>query len=248
VTNIHRKQPRVRLFEIGRSFHADPAVAAGDWSVKGIAQPLKIAGLAYGPMAEEQWGQPSRAVDFFDVKADLEALALPQRLSTKAMEVPHPAFHPGRSAGVYLADQCIGVLGELHPAMAQKLEINPAPVLFEIDLLPLQALAFPVVSEVSKFPAASRDLAILLPLATPAGAILDRLNGLKSQLKQGLWIQNIKCFDEYRGKGLAENEKSLAFRFILQSPETTLQDSEVDALMNDILHKLQSEFGARLRS
>jgi len=247
-TNVSRKQSRVRLFEIGRSFHDAPAVGAGDWTVKGIDQPLKLAGLAFGPAVDDQWGQSSRLVDFFDVKADIEALFAPLAISTKVPDCPHIALHPGRSAQVLLGQDVVGVVGELHPRLVQEMELPSPPVVFELLLEPILGLPMPRVSEVSKFPPVSRDLAVLVDVATPAGAMMARLNKLKNQLKQGSWITNIKCFDEYRGKGLSEKEKSLAFRFILQSPDATLQDSEVDALMAEILKTLQTEFSARLRS
>lgn len=247
-TNVSRRQSRVRLFEIGRSFHDAPAVGAGDWTVKGIDQPLKLAGLAFGPAVDDQWGQSSRLVDFFDVKADIEALFAPLAISTKVPDRPHIALHPGRSAQVLLWQDVVGVVGELHPRLVQEMELPSPPVVFELLLEPILGLPMPRVSEVSKFPPVSRDLAVLVDVATPAGAMMARLNKLKNQLKQGSWITNIKCFDEYRGKGLSEKEKSLAFRFILQSPDATLQDNEVDALMAEILKTLQTEFSARLRS
>ena len=248
LTNLSRQQSRVRIFEIGRIFLRQDSLAASDWTVKGIHQPVMLAGLAYGGVTEEQWGQAHRLVDFFDVKADLQALVAPLALRTRAISSAHPALHPGRSAEVLLGNNVIGVMGELHPALAQKVEITQAPIVFELMAEPLQKLESTRVSDVSRFPPVTRDLAVVMPASTPAGAVLDRLFSLKTQLKQGVLIQNIKCFDEYKGKGLSENEKSLAFRFILQSPETTLQDPEVDALVNDVLKVLQNEFSARLRS
>ena len=247
-TNLNRKQSRVRIFEVGRTFHQRDDVPASEWAVKGVYQPLRIAGVAYGPVAEEQWGQASRAVDYFDVKADLEALVSPLTVETRQPAVAHAALHPGRSAEIVLGDRVIGVMGELHPRLVQEMALAQAPVMFEVLLEPLLAAPVPQISAVSKFPSVSRDLALVLPLETPAGALIGRLNKLKNQLNQGAWITNIKCFDEYRGKGLSEKEKSLAFRFILQSPEATLQDAEVDALMTKIVETLQSEFSARLRT
>ncbi len=248
VTNLNRKASRVRLFEVGRTFHDAPDQAAGDWTVRGIAQPVRIAGLAFGPVIEDQWGQSSRLVDFFDVKADLQGLASPLAITTRRPLQEHPALHPGRSAEVLIQSRPIGMLGELHPRLVQSLELPAAPVIFELLLEPLTVAGIPRPSEVSKFPPVTRDLALVVGLETPAGTLLERLNRLKGQSKQGAWITNIKCFDEYRGKGLSEKEKSLAFRFILQSPESTLQDAEVDALMKSIVDVMQIEFSARLRA
>ena len=247
VTNVNRKAPRVRLFEIGRTFHDAPHQSAGDWSVEGVEQPFRLAGLAWGPVAEEQWGISTRHVDFFDVKADLAAVAMPLPMTTRVPTEPHKTLHPGRAAEVLISGKPIGWLGELHPRLVQDLGLPSAPVLFEVLLDPILAIGLPRIGEVSRFPPVTRDLAVVVSTDTAAGAMLARLNHLKSQSKQGGWITELKCFDEYRGKGLSEKEKSLAFRFILQSPETTLQDTEVDALMGQILALLQTEFSARLR-
>ncbi len=248
VANLNRKASRIRLFEIGRTYHDDPAQPAGDWAVGGIRQPLRLAGVAFGFAADEQWGLAARAVDFFDVKGDLQRLAAPALLTTRALSAEHPALHPGRSAEVMIGGRPAGFLGELHPRLVQGLELAVAPIVFELELELLSKAAVPRPQEPSKFPPVIRDLALVVGLDTPAGALLDRMNHLKSQSKQGSWITNVKCFDEYRGKGLSEKEKSLAFRFILQSPEATLQDAEVDQLMADIIKLMQAEFAARLRS
>jgi phenylalanyl-tRNA synthetase beta chain len=209
---------------------------------------LRLAGVAFGFAADEQWGLAARPVDFFDVKGDLQRLAAPSLLTTRALGAEHRALHPGRSAQVMIAGKPVGFIGELHPRLVQGLELAGAPIVFELELEPLSKAAVPQPQEPSKFPPVIRDLALVVDLKTPAGAMLDRINHLKNQSKQGSWITNVKCFDEYRGKGLSEKEKSLAFRFILQSPEATLQDTEVDQLMADIIKLMQAEFAARLRS
>ncbi len=247
-TNVARKQTRVRVFEVGRTFHDRPDSPAGDWAVQGIEQPLKIAGLSFGPLVEDQWGHVSRVADFFDVKADLEALAYPLAIATRKMQPAIGALHPGRAAEVLLGNKVIGFMGELHPSLVQKMELGSAPIVFELLLAPLLSLSIPKPSEPSKFPLVTRDLALVVSQEVAAGAMMARINTIKSQSKQGGWIINFRCFDEYRGKGLSENEKSLAFRFILQSPENTLQDPEVDALMNEIVQCMHSEFGAQLRA
>ena len=248
-TNVSRKQSRVRVFEIGRCFLDRSGQPSGDWTVPGVDQPLRIAGLAFGPIVDDQWGEPSRQVDFFDVKRDLEALAQPLRLTTRQLPAAESiGLHPGRAAQILIGDKVVGRAGELHPKLVQEMGLASPPVVFEMALDGLTQVFLPKITDVSRFPSVTRDLAVVVDHQTPAGAMIERLERLKSQSKQGSWITNIKCFDEYRGKGLSEKEKSLAFRFILQSPETTLQESEVDALMNEIITLLASEFSARLRS
>ena len=98
--NYFRKTARVRVFEVGRVFLRDASAAEGPLSVRGLRQPLRISAAAFGQALEEQWGAASRGVDFYDVKADLEALAAPVCLRFEP--AAHPAFHPGRSARVYV--------------------------------------------------------------------------------------------------------------------------------------------------
>ena len=112
-------------------FLRDPAVQDGPLSIAGFAQPKRVAGLAYGPALDEQWGMPTRAVDFFDVKGDLEALFAPARL--RFVKAEHPALHPGRCARIELDGKAIGFIGELHPRWLQKYDLPQAPVLFEVD-------------------------------------------------------------------------------------------------------------------
>ena len=138
--NHARKVPRIRVFEVGRVFLRDPAAPDGPLSVGGLRQPMRIAAAAYGP-ASEQWEAAPRAVDFFDVKADLEALIAP--LSARFEAQSHPAFHPGRSARVLVDGTAAGWIGELHPKWQHKYGLPQAPVLFELDAEPLQRLAVP---------------------------------------------------------------------------------------------------------
>ena len=248
VSNHNRKASRVRLFEIGRTFHDDPVQSAGDWTIAGVHQPVRMGVVAFGPSVEDQWGQTSRPVDFFDLKGDLQRVVAPLALTTRALADEHPALHPGRSAEILINGRVAGVIGELHPRLVQSLELSSAPIVAECMLEAVSSLPMPAPYEPSRFPPVSRDLALVVGESTPAGAVLERLNRLKNQLKQGSWITNVKCFDEYRGKGLSEKEKSLAFRFILQSPAETLQDADVDQLMAEIVNVMQTDFAARLRS
>ncbi|WP_044528788.1 phenylalanine--tRNA ligase subunit beta, partial [Herbaspirillum sp. B65] len=139
--NVNRKAARIRVFEVGAVFHKDAEVVDGPLSVAGFAQPKRVAALAYGPVAEEQWGQASRNVDYFDVKADLEALFAPRTL--RFVKAEHPALHPGRTAQVLLGEKVVGVIGELHPKWQQKYDLPLAPVVFEVDAEALQQRDLP---------------------------------------------------------------------------------------------------------
>lgn len=244
--NLNRKINRVRLFEIGAVFLRNPNTQDGPLSVAGFDQPKRVTALAYGPVAEEQWGQPARNVDYFDIKADLEALFAPKLI--KFTKIEHPALHPGRSAQITLEGKVIGVIGELHPRWQQKYDLPLAPVVFEVDADALQMRDIPVYQEISKFPAVTRDLAIVVNQSIPAQDLIDTFFVEKKANPICNIMQAIVLFDEYRGKGLENNEKSLAFRITLQDTQSTLQDDNVNAAIAAYTSAVNKKHGGKIRS
>ena len=160
--NLNRKRDRVRVFEVGRVFFRDAQAVDGESSVSGLRQPMRLGAIAYGTAFEEQWGVVARKVDYYDLKGDVEALlgALAGEVSFAA--VNHPALHPGRSAQILRAGKVIGWIGELHPAWLAKYELPSAPVAFELDVDAISEGRLPVYSELSRFPAVIRDLAVVV--------------------------------------------------------------------------------------
>lgn len=244
--NLNRKISRVRLFEIASIYLRDDSVTDDGLSVAGFKEPKKLAGVAYGSYAEEQWGQVSRQVDFFDVKADIEALFAPKALRFSRTE--HTALHPGRSAQIECDGKPVGFLGELHPALQQKYELALAPIVFELDVDVLQAVDVPAYQEIPKFQAVTRDLALLVNRNLAVQDLLDIFTQERLANPACRNVQAIVLFDEYRGKGLQANEKSLAFRCTLQDTQSTLQDEEIETAMSALLMAVQSKCDARLRS
>ncbi|MDP2826821.1 MAG: phenylalanine--tRNA ligase subunit beta [Sulfuritalea sp.] len=236
VANRKRQTERVRIFELGRCFHRD----ASSGPVTGFAQPLRLAGLAAGQALPEQWGAPASRVDFYDIKADVEALFAPRRL--EFIKAEHPALHPGRCATVSLGGQPVGILGELHPRWVQKYELGTAPAIFELELAVLLTTPFPGYAEVSRFPAVIRDLALVVPQSQTLAPLLAALRGAAPAI-----VRDVALFDVYQGKGLAENEKSLAFRIVIQDTQRTLEDAEVEAVIADLLVVASRDFNASLR-
>ena len=237
VANRRRQTERVRVFEIGRCFSRD--AAAGP--VPGFAQPLRLAGLAAGSALPEQWGSASRRVDFYDLKADVEALFAPRSLEfAKAV---HPALHPGRCAKVLVDGRFAGVVGELHPRWVQKYELSTAPVVFELELNEVLATPFPAYIEVSRFPAVVRDLALVVPQGQNLAPLLAGLRAAAPVI-----VRDVALFDVYQGKGLPEGEKSLAFRIVMQDTQRTLEDAEVDTVIADLLTIARRDFNASLRA
>ncbi len=236
LTNLKRKQNRVRIFETGRCFFRD----ARSNLIPGFRQPWKLAGLAYGGVFPDQWGIAAKTVDFFHVKGDLEMLLAPT--VARFEKAQHPALHPGRCARVVLNGQEIGFVGELHPQWVQKYELPLAPVVFELELDILKRARLPRYVEVSSKPPAIRDLAIVVDHEIQLQQVLDGM------LTSGpAIIQDIHLFDVYTGQGVASGKKSLAFRIVMQDTQKTLQDAEVDAAMNGLVSYLQHAFSAQLR-
>jgi len=243
--NLNRKASRVRLFEAGRVFRRDPAVQTGPLSVQGISQPRMLAALAFGPAQDEQWGQASRAADFFDLKADLQALFGAQE--PRFERAGHPALHPGRSARVLAGERAVGWIGALHPALQQRLELPQAPILFEVEVDALSERPVPRFEEVSKFPPVVRDLALVLEESIPAQRLLDEVAAGLAATPSGQIVKNVRIFDEYRGKGLENKEKSLAIRLWMQDTQRTLNDAEVGQLIAALVLHVGRSLGARLR-
>jgi len=244
--NLNRKVSRIRLFEIASVYLRDASVPDGGLTVAGYKEPKKLGGLAYGPQAEEQWGQPTRQVDFFDVKADIEALFAPKILRFSRVE--NPALHPGRSAQIECDGRPVGFLGELHPALQQKYDLPLAPIVFELDAKALQVVEVSTYQEIPKFQAVTRDMALLVNHTLAVQDVLDVFTQERLANSSCRSVQAIVLFDEYRGKGLQTNEKSLAFRCTLQDTQSTLQDEEIEAAMSALLLAAQNKCGARLRS
>jgi len=236
VTNRKRQTNRVRVFEIGRCFARD---AAGQ-PVEGFHQPVRIAALAAGFARPEQWGEANRNVDFFDVKADLEALLFPRVAEFE--RASHPALHPGRSASVKVDGKAVGFIGELHPVWVQRYELGTAPVVFELDLDVLLQTVTPAYAELSRFPAVTRDLALVVDQEVASGVLLAGLQAVAPAI-----VQRIELFDQYQGKGVEPNRKSLAFRVVMQETQRTLEDAEVDAAMNTLTRHAEEALGAKLR-
>jgi phenylalanyl-tRNA synthetase beta chain len=248
--NANRKQSRVRLFELGRVFLRDASAQDGPLEVAGVRQPMKLAGAAWGPAVEEQWGVPTRHVDFFDVKMDVESLfgARGRRLRFEA--AVHPALHPGRGARVMLDGKQVGWLGELHPRWAQKADLAHAPVVFELDVDALSDGELPQVRELSRQPVVVRDLALWVDEDVTVQSMLDTVAAAVKADAQLAVVQDARVFDVWRDKAQGSEpvaEKSLAFRFWLQDTEVTLDEARVADCLARIKQALVAAHGARQR-
>lgn len=235
-TNRSRRVERVRVFEAGRCF------LRGDERdlVPGFRQPRRLAALAAGPALPEQWATAARPADFFDVKGDIEALLAPR--VARFEPAHHPALHPGRTAAIWLDDQQIGVIGEIHPQWAHKYDLGPTPIACELELDALLTTAVPAYRQVSKFPSVVRDIALVVSHQVCASGLTSCLRKHSPAI-----VADVRLFDVFAGKGLASNEKSLAFRVVMQDTEKTLADADADAVVDALVRAAATEYGAKLR-
>ena len=233
--NLARQQSRVRVFESGLTFVRD-----GD----GIEQHPKLGGLVFGEVDQEQWGITSRRSDFFDIKADVEALlaqvADADEFRFEAAE--HPALHPGQCARILRNGAPIGWIGLLHPVAQKALDVPKGVYVFEVDLVPLGMGRIPQFRPISKFPAIRRDFALLVKRETSYQAVLDCIRDAAPAL-----VKDIQLFDVYTGENIDSSLKSLALSLILQESSHTLTDVEVEQASDVVLAALAERLSAKLR-
>ncbi|MGI9251879.1 MAG: phenylalanine--tRNA ligase subunit beta [Pseudohongiellaceae bacterium] len=242
--------------------------------LENIKQHTRIAGLISGSRLPRNWSHRNESPDFYDIKGDIESLLGTGQRAKLAFQPADPMpFHGGQCAAILLggeadagkgkgktsktgkanktgkvgktgkeADKIIGYIGALHPAVQRQIEV-PAPVfLFELDLEAIRAVNLPRANDLSRYPEVSRDLALVLNEDIPAGEVLQevRANG-------GEHLQQVRMFDVYQGEGVAKGKKSLALGLIWRHPLRTLDDKEINAIIDDCINALQRKFDADLR-
>ena len=232
--NADRKADRVRVFELGRVFFRNADIQNTDTTVAGFDQPMRVSGMAWGPLEPLGWQGKSKAVDFYDVKSDVEKLLAPHKATFVASD--HPAMHPGRSSQVLLDGTVIGHLGELHPRWRQAWDLPSAPVFFELSLDAVSQRSVPVARLVPKHQSVERDLAVIVSEDIGHAQLMAAIHAAPTK---GL-LRDAVLFDIYRPKlettgGLAAGEKSLAVRLTLHSEESGLTDVQIDQAMAAVL-------------
>jgi len=233
--NLNRQQDRVRLFESGLRFVGQ---------LEGLKQQPMLAGVVCGSRLPEGWAQGREGVDFFDVKADVEAVlgfagALDAFTFTPGK---HPALHPGQTARIERDGREVGYLGAIHPELAKNLGLDRPVYVFELVLGEVAQGRLPKFNELSRFPEVRRDLALLADRDVAASAVLDVIRE-----NAGEWLTDLRLFDVYQGKGIDPHRKSLAVGLTWQHPSRTLNDDEVNSTTQNILTSLEQRLNATLR-
>ncbi len=233
--NAARQQDRVRIFEIGKSFHG---------SVDDHREVVRLAGLAYGQRLPEQWGSRTENVDFFDIKADVEAILSLAAGAGGCSFAPteHPALQAGQSAAIRRDGRDIGVIGKVHHNIARHFGLRSPAYVFEIDAAAALATSVPLASRISRFPAIRRDIAVVVDGDVPASEIVEAVKVATGEL-----AREVRVFDVYQGSGIEAGRKSIAIGLILQETSRTLTDQDADAAQAAAVQKLEQEFAAVLR-
>ncbi len=233
--NQKRQQNRVRLFELGLVFIGD--------QVEGMQQVPMLGGAVVGPAEPESWVAEPRNVDFYDLKGDVETLLqMSHQKQVRFEPTNHPALHPGQSAQLVKDGEVVGHLGQLHPKLAKEMSVSGKVYLFEIQQSLVAMTELPAAEALSKFPEVQRDLAFVVAEELPVQALLDALATVQSEL-----VKSIALFDVYQGEGLPEGKKSIAITIKFQHRERTLQDEEVDAVIQQMIESAEKNVSASLR-
>ncbi len=232
--NQNRQIHDLRIFEQSARF-----IREG----KNVEQKKLLAGLCFGTRASLDWSEPARAYDFYDIKGDVESLLALTNKQCRFETVEHPALHPGQSAKITSQGKILGYIGALHPELVQLWNLTNTPFLFELDVDLISETTIPEYVSLSKFPSIRRDLSFLIDRSISAQALIDCI-----KQQDQVFLQEVQIFDQYQGKNIPENQKSLAVALTLQHPERTLVDAEVNDLMEKVITQLQSTFSINLRA
>ena len=236
--NRRYEEEGIRLFELGKVFIP---------SEKGLpAESEVLCGIMSGGRVEKSWLGGDGSYDFYDVKGAVEALLEHLGITAEFEKSDDKSLHPARQAAIVIKDNGmkvkLGVIGELHPKVADAFEISGTVGLFELNINSLLPFATGVKAyeTVSRFPSINRDLALVVDTGVSHQMILDIIKSFSL-------ISEVRLFDVYSGKQVAPGKKSLAYRLVYQSPTHTLTDEEVNKVEAQILKRLTDKLGAVLR-
>ena len=236
--NANRQQRSVRLFEQGLRYIID------EKAENGVSQVPMVAGISVGDICDESWTAKTRSVDFFDIKADVEAL-LNVTVNKDAFSVQRTTekfLHPGQGADLYKDGVKVGYFGMLHPTTQKSLGFKQKVGVFEILRSAIETRVVPSYHAISKFTSVHRDFAFVIDKSVA-------VNDLITLIKQvgGALVQDVKIFDVFEDASLGDKH-SVALGVIAQAVERTLEDTEVDTLATTIVEAAKEKFGAVLRS
>ncbi|WAI18154.1 MAG: phenylalanine--tRNA ligase subunit beta [Buchnera aphidicola (Acyrthosiphon caraganae)] len=236
--NKNRQQANIRIFESGLCFSIDKKEHLG------VRQEIFLAAVISGNDIKENWYDKIRKMDFYDLKGDLESIleSVYQLDDIEFRREKISGLHPSQSASVYCKNHLIGSIGTIDPRLEKELNINSTTFLFEISLNNFSDIKPLKIQEISKFPTIRRDIAILISKDIAVYNIIKKCKEFFIDEKV-----EINLFDMYFSKEFNTDKKSLGISFIFQNKTRTLQDEEINLMMNDCIEVLKNKFQAVLR-
>jgi phenylalanyl-tRNA synthetase beta chain len=232
-----RQRDRVLLFEVARTWRGP---------IEPSLQERRHVGIVMvGPRYPRHWSSLEATLDLYDVKGVVDALAATFHAPLTYAPGHHPSLHPGRTAEVCVDGQQLGVIGELHPIVAERFDLNGAPVVVaELDFEYLVQARQPLlrVQTPSRFPAADRDISFFIDESTPHADLVEVIREAGGDL-----LERVELFDVFRGGAVPQGRQSLAFSLRYRAPDRTLEDEEVNAAHGRVEAALQRRFGAEVR-
>ena len=233
--NSHRQQPMMKLFESGVVF---------DVSSGALEERPCIAGLMSGEWSSLNWSEPTRSLDFYDLKGDVQALLSGlTRAAVSFVPGSHPGLHPGKTAQIMVDGDVAGWIGVLHPRLTDALSMTDEVILFELNLVPLISKTVPQYKKISKFPSVRRDLSFLIDKTVSASQIETAVRDVVSVGR----LKSFDVFDVYMGESIPSGKKSLAIALTLQDGSRTLVDDDIQSMIEQIIAKLNQDFAITLR-
>jgi phenylalanyl-tRNA synthetase beta chain len=234
--NLNRQKARLRFFEHGLRFY---------FHDNEMKQEIMLSGIMTGTRLPEHWGGKGEAVDFYDIKHDVEVLL---RLAGHRDEpvfaaAEHPALHPGQAAQIQRGEEVLGWLGKIHPALAHSYDLDVNTCLFELRFAAIRQGTLAQFQPISRYPSIRRDLAIVVDTGVSAADLRHVVADAAGAL-----LQELVFFDVYQGKGVESGRKSIAFGLILQDYSRTLTEQEIESVVARVTGRLDEEFGATLRA
>ena len=232
--NTNRQQSRIRFFEIGLRF---------DTASESLEQIPTIGGILAGRRHLESWEDDARKVDFYDVKGDIEALLSTTKRRFDFVPSEKSILHPGQSADIRYKGKTVGYVGKLHPQTQQTVDLDLDAFVFEIDIDVLSERELPKFTPLLKFPSIRRDLAVIVDESVKGGELIDFIVKIGGKLLTDAFI-----FDIYKGEHLEQGKKSVALAMTLRHPEKTLEDAEINKVVDKVVAGLEEQYQAVLRS
>ena len=258
--NHRNQQEKISFFEIGNIFISSSSEMPKQ--NQAIVEQKMLSIVASGPRYQQQWGLSNDLLDFYDVKMIIEQVS-PTVITIKKIKQENDVLHPGRSGMIvpklmskktktlglnFFNDQAVGYIGELHPQLCADLSLPSPTIVCEVSMEFLNQESISNIIEIIRFPAVRRDLAFLIDKTCPISTVLKAITSNLQQTKGCSIVKKLTPFDVYVGEDLPDGKKSITFNVVMQHPNKTLEESELEVACSGIVKLAEAVEGVSIRS